>query len=386
MSVWRKLGEIAEFVNGRAFKPDEWEESGVPIIRIQNLNDESKSFNYTTKKLPDTFKVNTGDILFSWSGTPGTSFGCFRWSRETGWLNQHIFNVKFKNDNIFSDYFIRSVNSQLGKIIDQAHGGVGLKHITKKKLLEIEIPLPSLPEQKRIAAILDAADALRNQRRQSITELDLLLQSTFLEMFGDPVENPKGWDVGCIGDLLESASYGTSKKANDGDGEYPILRMNNITYSGGWNFSSLKYIDFDEKEKKKYLVNKGDILFNRTNSKELVGKTAVYRRSEPMAFAGYLVKGIPSSNANSEYIGGFMNLPQTKLLLQNMCKSIIGMANINAKEFQAIAIPKPPIELQEKFAEIVEGIEGQKARLQAHLTELDTLFASLQQRAFNGEL
>ena len=81
-----------------------------------------------------------------------------------------------------------------------------------------------------------------------------------------------------------------------------------------------------------------------------------------------------------------MNLPQTKLLLQNMCKSIIGMANINAKEFQAIAIPKPPIELQEKFAEIVDGIEGQKARLQAHLTELDTLFASLQQRAFNGEL
>ena len=99
--------------------------------------------------------------------------------------------------------------------------------------------------------------------------------------------------------------------------------------------------DLDKKDLPKHLVHKGQILFNRTNSKELVGKTAVFRRIEPMAFAGYLVRGIVNDAADPEYIGAFMNTPQMKKFLQSKCKSIVGMANINAKEFQAIPIPKP---------------------------------------------
>jgi type I restriction enzyme S subunit len=105
-----------------------------------------------------------------------------------------------------------------------------------------------------------------------------------------------------------------------------------------------------------------------------------------MAFAGYLVRGIANEFADPEYIGAYMNLPQTKQRLQNMCKNIVGMANINAKEFQKIPIPKPPLDLQRRFAAIVESVEKQKARQRAHLAELDALFASLQSRAFNGEL
>ncbi|MCO6442402.1 MAG: hypothetical protein J5I81_15300 [Nitrococcus mobilis] len=108
--------------------------------------------------------------------------------------------------------------------------------------------------------------------------------------------------------------------------------------------------------------------------------------TEPMAFAGYLVRGIVNANADPEYIGAFMNTPQMKKFLRSKCKSIVGMANINAKEFQAIPIPKSPFDLQRRFAAIVESVEQQKARLRAHLAELDALFASLQSRAFNGEL
>jgi len=205
-------------------------------------------------------------------------------------------------------------------------------------------------------------------------------------MFGDPVTNPKGWEMGVIGDLMDSVNYGSSKKADEQKGAYPILRMNNITYSGGWDFTSLKFINLDEKEQSKHLVYKGQILFNRTNSKELVGKTAVYRENKPMAFAGYLVRGIVRQNADAEYVGAFMNTPQIKQFLQNKCKNIVGMANINAKEFQAIPVPLPPTTLQHHFATIVESIERQKSRLRAHLAELDTLFASLQARAFNGAL
>ena len=105
-----------------------------------------------------------------------------------------------------------------------------------------------------------------------------------------------------------------------------------------------------------------------------------------MAYAGYLIRGIVNQNAHPEYIGAFMNTPQIKAYLQNKCKAIVGMANINAKEFQAIPIQKPPLDLQQRFASIITSIQNHKTRRQSQLTELDTLFTSLQARAFKGEL
>ena len=258
--------------------------------------------------------------------------------------------------------------------------------VSKADIASLEIPLPPLEEQKRIAAILDAAEALRAKRRQALKELDTFLQATFLHMFGDPVTNPKGWNMGVVGDLLESVNYGTSKKASADKKQYPVIRMGNITYSGELDFSDLKYMDLSDKEKFKHLVYKNQILFNRTNSKELVGKTAVYRNDEPMAFAGYLIRGIANHSASPEYIAAFMNTLQMKNYLRNKCKNIVGMANINAKEFQSIPVQKPPLALQQQFAAIVESVERQKVAMKAHLAELDDLFGSLQQRAFNGEL
>lgn len=265
-------------------------------------------------------------------------------------------------------------------------GAAGQRRVPAEFLATLRIPLPPLAEQKRIARILDEADALRAKRRESIEQLDALVQSVFLDMFGDPVTNPKGWDRGSIGDLLEAANYGNSKKASPDQGEFPILRMNNITYTGEWDFTSLKYIDLSPKEQKKHLVHKGQILFNRTNSKELVGKTAVFREAAPMAFAGYLVRGIVNELADAEYIGAFMNTPQAKAYLQSKCKNIVGMANINAKEFQAIPIPIPPVDLQRNYAVVVKAAHQNKRALREYLAELDTLFASLQSRAFNGQL
>ena len=265
-------------------------------------------------------------------------------------------------------------------------GAAGQRRVPEEFFSGLMIPLPPLKEQKRIAKILDAADALRAKRRESLAQLDALLQSTFLDLFGDPIANPFGWKMGLVGDLLEAANYGTSKKANERSGRYPILRMGNITYEGGWDMSSIKYIDLEGNEEEKYLVKKGDILFNRTNSKELVGKTAVYRFDEPMAFAGYLVRARVSAEADPEYIAAFMNSPQTKSRLVSMCKSIVGMANINAKEFQAIPIPIPPLDLQKQFAAIVEAVLRQKLTLCGYLEDLDVLFSSLQQRAFSGEI
>ncbi|MDC4846147.1 restriction endonuclease subunit S [Acinetobacter baumannii] len=379
-----RFGDLCKLQNGKAFKPEEWSEEGTPIVRIQNLNDENKPFNYCSFDVEKRFWIDSGDLLFSWSGTPGTSFGAFFWNRGKGFLNQHIFRVDVKEELVDKHYLRYALNSLIIKIIDQAHGGVGLKHITKAKLEEVQIPLPPLAEQRRIASILDQADKLRQKRQQAIEKLDQLLQATFIDMFGDPISNPKGWDVGCIGDMLESVKYGSSDKATL-EGEIPILRMNNLTYSGEMDLTDLKYITKVQADEK-YLVKEGDILFNRTNSKELVGKTAVYVGPEPMAYAGYLVRARTKANYAPEYISAFLNSPWGKEKLQSMCKSIVGMANINAKEFQSIVLPIPPENEQIQFKNKVLTIREKKRLLINQLSILDTLFKSLQNQAFSGNL
>jgi type I restriction enzyme S subunit len=265
-------------------------------------------------------------------------------------------------------------------------GGVARRRtISKDAFLDIEIPFPPLDEQKRIAAVLNKADALRHQRQDFLRLTEKLLQSVFIDMFGDPATNLMSFPECTIGDLLVSANYGTSAKASD-VGTWPVLRLGNITYEGGWDFSSLKYMELDSKEGKKYLVRNGEILFNRTNSKELVGKTAVFREAKPMAFAGYLIRCIVNDEADPEYISAFLNSAHGKSILRSMCKSIVGMANINAEELQSITILKPPVALQKKFGEVVRSILHLRASVTESAKTDDLLFGSLQQHAFHGEL
>lgn len=262
--------------------------------------------------------------------------------------------------------------------------GATFKQVNRADIGELELALPEPEVQRRIAAILDQAEELRAKRRAAITLLDQLPQAIFLEMFGDPATNPKGMAVVRIGDLVESANYGTSGKAGP-SGEWPVLRMGNLTSEGHLDLGDLKYMDLSEAEIPKYTVKKGDILFNRTNSADLVGKTALYWHDEPVAFAGYLVRLRVNAKAAPEFIAAFMNLGYTKKVLRGMAKSIVGMANINAKEVQTIALPVPPISQQNQFVEKLNAIRSARTAHQSALAELDVLFTSLQAAAFGGE-
>ncbi len=168
-----RLDGVCGLVNGRAFKPEEWETEGLPIIRIQNLNDPTKPFNYTRQSLPEKVRVRTGDILFSWSGTPGTSFGCFRWSGPEGWLNQHIFDVRL-NGELDGEFFICQLNLKLGELIGKAHGGVGLQHVTKGMVDETMLLVPPIPLQREFARRVRAVEALKTAQRALLAELDAL--------------------------------------------------------------------------------------------------------------------------------------------------------------------------------------------------------------------
>jgi type I restriction enzyme, S subunit len=177
-----KLGAVCRLTNGAPFKPSDWNGEGLPIIRIQNLNDAKKPFNLTSKILPDKFRVRTGDILLSWSGTPGTSFGCFRWTGPAGWLNQHIFNVKII-PAIDGEFFIRSVNARLNQLIARAHGGVGLQHVTKGTLDGLDLLLPPLPLQKQFAAAVADIRTLQDRQAAAKKRLDDLFHSLLHRAF-----------------------------------------------------------------------------------------------------------------------------------------------------------------------------------------------------------
>ncbi|MED8922972.1 restriction endonuclease subunit S, partial [Escherichia coli] len=242
-------------------------------------------------------------------------------------INQDLKALFIKdNDVVDRNYLFRWLESQ-SSLIESEGKGATVKGITLPFLKGLNVPIPPINEQKRIAAILGKAEDIRQKREQAIKLADDFLRAKFLEMFGTPANNIHRFPKGTIRDLVDSVNYGTSAKASIDSGEYPILRMGNITYQGRWDFTDLKYLDLSVKEKDKFLVKEGDLLFNRTNSKELVGKTAVYEEDRPMAFAGYLIRVRPNSIGNNYYISGYLNSIHGKITLMNMCKSIVGMAN-----------------------------------------------------------
>lgn len=315
-------------------------------------------------------------------GSWGYKEKCSYIVNEKCWVNNHAHVLKAK-DNLnlkYLNYYL-DYNDFNSKITGTTRG-----KLTKSALNSIEVLLPNLTQQNKIVNLLDKSQELIDKRKAQIEYLDELVKSKFIEMFGDPALNPKGWEKGKIADIVIKTQYGTGSKADEQNGEFKVLRMNNITYNGQWDFSSMKYVDLNEKDKEKYLVYKGDVLFNRTNSKELVGKTAVYKEEEPMAYAGYLVKAIPNERATGEFISAYMNTKYIKSKLFNMAKNIVGMANINAEEFKKIDVYIPPIELQNEFLSFVNQIDKLKFEMQESLTKLEDNFNSLMQRVFKGEL
>lgn len=261
-----------------------------------------------------------------------------------------------------------------------------MRNISQGTILGARIPLPPLPEQKRIAAILDKADAIRRKRQQAIQLTESLLRSAFLEMFGDPVTNPKGWEVKKLGAAIAETQYGTAAKANSERIGLPVLRMNNITYSGGWDLRSLKWCEIQERDLDKYTTRRDDLLFNRTNSPELVGKTAVWDSDDAYAIAGYLVRVRFNDLAAPHYVSALLNSAFGKRLLFAKAKASNNMSNFSASELCRLEVPLPPRIEQNYFAALARRTNQSLPTRVTALQHAEDLGTTLTQRAFSGGL
>jgi len=365
MSKWEKvkLGEVCKIINGKNQKKVESIEGKYPIYGSGGV------IGYA-----DEYLCEPNTVVLGRKGNINKPI----YVKEAFWNVDTAFGLVADNAHLKPEYLYYFCENY---DFEKLNTTVTIPSLTKANLLNVIMRLPNLKYQEKIVNLLNKIKNIIALQKEQLKKLDELVKSMFIEMFGDPIQNPFDWEKGIIRDVVEDVKYGTSQAANE-NGKYKYLRMGNITYDGYLDLSNLKYIDIIDNEVEKYIVRKGDVLFNRTNSKELVGKTCVFDIDEPMIIAGYIIRVRLGEKMLPTYFSIFLNSTYGKTTLYNMCKSIVGQANINAQELQNISILIPPLSLQNKFAGRVRGIDKSKFEIKQSLEKLEILYKSLMQEYF----
>lgn len=371
---YKKLGEVATYINGYAFKPEEWMDNGLPIIRIQNLNNESASYNYFDGEIPSKYIVNKGDLLISWSA----SLGAYIWQGDKAFLNQHIFKVVFDKSDISKYYLKLVVESKLAEMSKSTHGAT-MKHITKKDFDNVEIPVPPLPTQQSIVSELDSLSQIIADCKETLKDYDALEQSIFYDMFGDPVKNEKGWEVKKLGDIA-TCTIGLTYKPEDVSPSSEgiiVLRSGNIQQSV-LDFEDIVRVTSKVPEKK--FVEDGDILMcTRNGSFRLVGKVAkIIGLQERMSYGAFMT--IIRSQHNTYLFEYFRTSAFRESLIQGQTSTV---NQITVKMLNELSLPIPPLPLQQQFASKIEAIEQMKSETKKALQEAETLFNARMDYWFN---
>lgn len=364
---FKKLGEVCELYQPQTISKQQLDDSApYPVYGANGIIGRYSQFNHKEKELLMTCR--------------GATCGTINISEAYSWINGNAMVIHPKS-NCISIYFLRYLfnASDLSSIIT----GAAQPQITRSTLSNFPIPVPPLPVQARIVDELDCLQGILSKKRQQLAEYHSLAQAIFHQMFGDPVVNEKGWEVKRLGEVCDSFNYGTSSAADE-NGKMKYLRMNNLTYEGEIILDNMKYINVDKESYEKYVVRRGDILFNRTNSKELVGKTALFNFDEEMIIAGYIIRiRVNNNTLHPQYATSYMNSPYMKAYLTTKAKGAVNQANISAKELKLFPIPLPPLPLQQSFAARIAAIDSQRERLAASIRELETLLACRMETLLN---
>ena len=353
-----KVKDICSLQNGRAFKPDDWGAEGLPIIRIQNLNDEEAPFNYYAGEYNPVHEVNDGELLFSWSGTPGTSFGAFRWYRGKGVLNQHIFRVIPKT-NIDKEYLKYALNGNITTIISKAHGGVGLQHITKKELDEIEITVVSEQKQKDIVAVLHRVEKVITLRKKELKELDDLIKARFVEMFG----NDDYPSIPLIETIIPGAglSYGIVVPGDNVDDGIPMVRPSDFK-NGTLDLSNVYRVgkEIESKYSRTRLV--GDEILV-----QVIGQPGQVMLATSECKGMNVTRNLAVIRPNLEkinrtYLKYFIEKEDSQhFLLKNTKQSTLKQLPLNL--LKQLEVQLPPMVMQNRFADFVKQVDKSKFAL-----------------------
>lgn len=386
-----KVSEFAEVITGGtpSTSVDEfWDGGTIPWLNSGELN---KKYIYESKNFITKAGLNSSSTKLMPPETvlialTGATCGLSALMKIEACANQSVTGI-LPSKNHSSEYLLHYLQTQRQRILDKAWGNAQ-PHISQKFVKDLIIPLPDITNQLNIANILTKAENLISQRKESIRLLDEFLKSTFLEMFGDPVKNEKGWEINSL------ARFGTFKNGlnytrNEAGVSVKCLGVGDFKdFSKLTDIESLTILNLASEPSEDYYLKDGDIVFVRSNgNRELVGRCIlVFPNHEKVTYSGFCIRyRIEKTDINAIFLS---HLFRVSIFRQSMLQSGRGanIQNINQQTLANLKIPIPPANLQTQFAQIVEKTEVLKTRYQQSLQELENLYGSLSQRAFRGEL
>jgi len=371
--VWTKITDVCALINGRAFKPSEWASEGLPIIRIQNLNNNEADFNYCNFKVDEKYLVDNGQLLFAWSGTPGTSFGAHIWRRGKAVLNQHIFKVEINEEDMNKNFLMHLLNRNVDEYIRKAHGTAGLAHITKGKFENSLIPLPPLPEQHRIVAKIEelftrldaGVEALKKIKSQLKRYRQAILKYAFEGKLTEEWRKEKErWGWVRLGEIVTfEYGKGIRKDKRDSSGRVPVYGSNGII---GYHTTPL--------------TDKPCIIVGRKGAAGEVHLSKV--PCWPIDTTYYVY---PPSEVDLQFLYYLFST----LRLSSLDKST-AIPGLNRNDAYAINIPLPPLHEQHKIVEEIERrfsvADEIEKTVDQSLKQAERLRQSILKKAFEGRL
>lgn len=389
-----KLGDVATVIT-KGTTPTtvgyQFVDSGIPFLRAEDVNGGFVSFADAEKRItPECHKafarsqLQSGDLLITIAGSVGR-VGIVPDGAGTANCNQAVSIVRLKPglfDLQFLCYFLRT--SDVQQRFRQQGTTATITNVSLEQIKNVGVPVLSLPEQRNIVDLLCRAEGILRLRREAEKKAAELIPALFIDMFGDPATNPKGWPMASVGNVLDAIDYGSSSKATSDGLGLPMIRMGNVTYEGNLNLADLKYVDLPATEAERYSLKVGDILFNRTNSKELVGKTGLWDVAHEAIVASYFIRlRVQREVVSPHYLWAFMNSAHMKRVIFDTARGAIGQSNINSKELKAFPLPVPPLSLQQQFALRCADVSGLTIQQSSATAKAKATFDALLAEAFS---
>lgn len=386
-----RLGDLAQYINGKAFKPEEWKMTGLPIIRIQNLTDAGKPFNYCDQEVDQRYLVNDGDLLISWSAT----LGSFIWNRGPSVLNQHIFKA-IPNENLVEKEFLHYLMlNTLDEMAEHAHG-IAMKHITKGKFEAIEVSIPNLSEQRRIVAsikeCMERTDEIQSLHESSLKD-QLHLPASVIESELHPsFAKEAGWQNSPI-DCLVTATRNGRSISQDVDGRangsvLTLTSVRDVTLSTKYR----KPIELPEAVASQFSIDEGDVFVSRANTIELVGLSAVAEciPQERLIYPDLLIKlTADRTKILPRYLAYALRSAGARRQIKDRALgSSQTMVKISGERLREVSIPVPSIIEQQQIVARLDAGHDLIRHINYESSEIDVVMirAAILRKAFAGEL
>ena len=376
-----KLNDICDISGVYAFKSTIFKDNGIPIIRIGDISDNKINISETTVYINENiekyknFIISKGDILIALSGATTGKFSIYNYD-EPSLLNQRVAKL-FPKKDVLNKYLYHYMNKLQDTIYNKALG-CAQPNISPKEIGELEIYLPNINEQKAIVEVLDKAQELIDKRKKQIEALDELVKSKFIEMFGDPFNDEKGFGTNKLGELSRGKSKHRPRNAPELlGGPYPLVQTGDIANAGIYlKEYTQTYSELGLKQSKMW--DKGTLCITIAAN---IAKTSIL--TFDACFPDSVVAFIPNDKTNNMFIQFWMFFLQ-KILEDSAPES--AQKNINLKILSEQNVIVPPIELQNQFADFVKQVDKLKFEMEKSLKELEDNFNSLMEKAFNEEL